>query len=228
MGDSETTEENNISVGGATSDDCGSDEPLHHDAYKVIVMGDGGVGKSAITIALTQKQFITEYDPTIENAYTFSLTVEERICMLSILDTAGQEEFSAMREAYFRQGHGFLLVWSVADRASFDVAQQLYTKILRVKESDTFPTVMCANKVDVGPGDRVVTRIEGEEFAKKSNAPYFETSAKTNQNIEASFEALVRYIRVFTNQAPAAPVEARPAPTPKPHKRKPRGLCILL
>ena len=65
----------------------------HIPVYMVVVVGDGAVGKSAITIQLTQKTFITTYDPTIENAYRQSLTVDDRLYVLDILDTAGQEEY---------------------------------------------------------------------------------------------------------------------------------------
>lgn len=66
-----------------------------------------------------------------------------------VLDTAGQEEFSAMREQYMRSGEGFLLVYSVADRSSFDELPRLHRQILRVKDRDEFPMLMVANKADL-------------------------------------------------------------------------------
>ena len=68
---------------------------------------------------------------------------------LIVLDTAGQEEFSAMREQYMRSGEGFLLVYSVADRSSFDELPRLHRQILRVKDRDEFPMLMVANKADL-------------------------------------------------------------------------------
>ena len=65
----------------------------HVPVYMVVVVGDGAVGKSAITIQLTQKTFVSTYDPTIENAYRQSLTVDGQLYVLDILDTAGQEEY---------------------------------------------------------------------------------------------------------------------------------------
>lgn len=65
----------------------------------------------------------------------------------AVLDTAGQEEFSAMREQYMRSGEGFLLVYSVADRASFDEIYKFHRQILRVKDRDEFPMLMIGNKV---------------------------------------------------------------------------------
>lgn len=104
------------------------------------------------------------------------MAVDNQICVLDILDTAGQEEFSAMREAYFRQGQGFLIVWSVADRNSFEAAAEFHRKILRVKEKENgnFPMVFLGNKVDLPPSERVVSEAEGRAFAKQCGVPYLE------------------------------------------------------
>ena len=66
--------------------------------YKVVVVGGGGVGKSALTCQLVQNHFIADYDPTIEDSYRKQVTIDEETCLLEILDTAGQEEYSAMRD----------------------------------------------------------------------------------------------------------------------------------
>ncbi|KAH3742810.1 Ras GTPase [Pelomyxa schiedti] len=205
------------------------DDGKKFDNYKVVLIGEGGVGKSAMTIVFTQDMFITEYDPTIENVYQKNITVDEQICVLDILDTAGQEEFSSMREAYFRQGHGFLLVWSVIDRFSFTAAAESYKKILRVKESESYPIVFCANKADM-TATRCVTQAEGEAFAKNSgNCPYYETSAKLRQNIDAVFYQLVREMRKYTSGHTdlVADGESRPEYVSKKQKKK-RGKCAFL
>ncbi|GFS31787.1 ras-related protein R-Ras2 [Trichonephila inaurata madagascariensis] len=83
--------------------------------YKLVVVGGGGVGKSALTIRFIQSYFVVDYDPTIEDSYTKQCVIDGQVARLDILDTAGQEEFSAMREQYMRSGEGFLLVFSVTD-----------------------------------------------------------------------------------------------------------------
>uniref|UniRef100_A0A4W5RC75 RAS related 2 n=1 Tax=Hucho hucho TaxID=62062 RepID=A0A4W5RC75_9TELE len=88
------------------------------EKYRLVVVGGGGVGKSALTIQFIQSYFVTDYDPTIEDSYTKQCVIDERAARLDILDTAGQEEFGAMREQYMRTGEGFLLVFSVTDRGS--------------------------------------------------------------------------------------------------------------
>eukprot|EP01105_Mastigella_eilhardi_P021823 TRINITY_DN5313_c0_g1_i1.p1 TRINITY_DN5313_c0_g1~~TRINITY_DN5313_c0_g1_i1.p1 ORF type:complete len:212 (+),score=70.57 TRINITY_DN5313_c0_g1_i1:46-636(+) len=172
----------------------------HVELYKIVIVGDGGVGKSAITIQLTQNHFIVEYDPTIENSYRKTINIDnEGVCVLDILDTAGQEEYSAMRDQYFRTGHGFIIVYSVVDQSSFASVSNYRLQILRVKEQETYPMVFCANKVDCTT-DRVVSTADGSNLAKSIKVPYLETSAKTRLNIENAFIAIVREIIAWKKQ----------------------------
>ena len=85
----------------------------------------GGVGKSALTIQLIQNHFVEEYDPTIEDSYRKQVVIDGETCLLNILDTAGQEEFSAMRDQYMRTGEGFLIVFAVNNAKSFDDITQV-------------------------------------------------------------------------------------------------------
>merc|ERR1711879_576935 len=110
--------------------------------HKIVVLGGGGVGKSALTIRLVTNNFLDEYDPTIEDSYRKQLIIDERTALLDILDTAGQEEFSSMQDQWMRDGRGFLLVYSITDQNSFDEAMQLYDKILRCKDATDVPVVL--------------------------------------------------------------------------------------
>lgn len=79
-------------------------------------------------------------------------------CCVVVLDTAGQEEFSAMREQYMRSGEGFLLVYAVTDKASFDEMYKFHRQILRVKDRDEFPMLMVGNKADL-EHQRLVSKL---------------------------------------------------------------------
>jgi len=162
--------------------------------YKLVILGEGGVGKSALTIQLTQNHFITEYDPTIENSYRKQVNIDEEICMLDILDTAGQEEYSAMRDQYIRSGQGFIIVYSITSRPSFDNLGSFYDQILRVKDEESYPTVVLGNKCDLEK-DREVATIEGKTFSEGIGAPFCETSAKNRINVEEGFYQLVRQVK---------------------------------
>merc|ERR1712188_139359 len=120
--------------------------PFIMTEYKLVIVGGGGVGKSALTIQLIQNNFIEEYDPTIEDSYRKQVTIDDETCLLDILDTAGQEEYSAMRDQYMRTGQGFLIVYSITSRSSFDEVAQFRDQILRVKDADKVPIVIVGNK----------------------------------------------------------------------------------
>ena len=101
-----------------------------------IELSAGGVGKSALTIQLIQNHFVDEYDPTIEDSYRKQVVIDGETCLLDILDTAGQEEYSAMRDQYMRTGEGFLLVFAVNNAKSFEDISQYREQIKRVKDAE--------------------------------------------------------------------------------------------
>ncbi|CCH59018.1 hypothetical protein TBLA_0B01750 [Henningerozyma blattae CBS 6284] len=162
--------------------------------YKLVVVGGGGVGKSALTIRLIQSHFVDEYDPTIEDSYRKQVVIDDKVTILDILDTAGQEEYSAMREQYMRTGEGFLLVYSVTSRNSFEELMNYYQQIQRVKDTDYVPIMVVGNKSDLEI-ERQVTFEEGMTMAKQMNSPFLETSAKEAINVEDAFYNLVRLVR---------------------------------
>lgn len=163
--------------------------------YKIVVVGDGGVGKSALTIQFFQKMFVEDYDPTIEDSYIQHTEIDRQWCILDVLDTAGQEEFSAMREQYMRKGDAFLLVYSVTDKASFMNIKNFHTLILRVKDKDNYPMILVANKVDL-VHLRQVSQEQGQDLANMLKIPYIETSAKNPPvNVDKAFHEVVRIIR---------------------------------
>merc|ERR1711991_487786 len=169
--------------------------------YKLVVVGGGGVGKSALTIQLIQNHFVDEYDPTIEDSYRKQVIIDNETCLLDILDTAGQEEYLAMqyREQYMRAGEGFLCVYAITSRWSFDEIQGFHDEIFCVKDSDRVPVIIVGNKCDL-ESERQVSASEGEELAKSFNVPFLETSAKTRVNVEEAFYKLVREIRTMKKE----------------------------
>jgi GTPase KRas protein len=163
--------------------------------YKLVVVGGGGVGKSALTIQLINHHFMDEYDPTIEDSYRKQVEIDGQTCLLDILDTAGQEEFSAMRDQYMRTGQGFLMVYSITSRSSFEEITSFREQILRVKEDEKVGMVLVGNKCDLESA-RVVATSEGADLAKSFNCKFMESSAKARINVEESFFQLVREIRL--------------------------------
>ncbi|KAK6009436.1 Ras family protein, partial [Ostertagia ostertagi] len=89
--------------------------------FKVVVLGSGGVGKSALTVQFVSSTFIEKYDPTIEDFYRKEIEVDGQPCVLEILDTAGTEQFSSMRDLYIKNGQ----VWHTFQFFYFYAGQQL-------------------------------------------------------------------------------------------------------
>jgi len=197
-----------------------NDKSNYSSTYKLVVVGGGGVGKSAITIQFIQSYFVTDYDPTIEDSYTKQCVIDDVPAKLDILDTAGQEEFSAMREQYMRSGEGFLLVFSVTDHSTFEDIFKFHRQILRVKDRDEFPMLMVGNKADLDQ-QRAVSVEEAQNLARQLKIPYIECSAKLRMNVDQAFHELVRIVRKFQ-------LSERPPLKPNYKKNKKKMLPFVI
>jgi len=163
---------------------------------KIAVIGPGGVGKSAITLQYVQGRFVVEYDPTIEDAYRKRVVIDAETCSLDILDTAGQEDYIALRGQWMQERQGFVLVYSVTERRTFEDLRSFYNQLLQIHDNKCPPLVMLANKSDAPEDQKKVTKTEGQDLAKTfDNAIFLETSAKTGFNIDLAFTKLVREVR---------------------------------
>ncbi|KAG9254549.1 ras family-domain-containing protein [Emericellopsis atlantica] len=188
--------------------------------YKLVVLGDGGVGKTALTIQLCMQHFIETYDPTIEDSYRKQVVIDGQSCMLEVLDTAGQEEYTALRDQWIRDGEGFVLVYSISSRSSFGRIKRFHHQIQRVKESVASspsypgsplavaapgsgappPIMLVGNKSD-RVTEREVSTQEGHALARELGCEFVEASAKNCINVEKAFYDVVRIIRRLRQQS---------------------------
>jgi len=186
--------------------------------FKVIVMGAGGVGKSAISVQFVQGMFVEKYDPTIEDSYRKQVEVEGEEYMLEILDTAGSEQFGSTRDIYMKNGNGFVLVYSIISTSSMHDLASIHEQILLAKDADEVPIVLVGNKCDLDD-QRVVSQAEGEKLAKEFKAIFIESSAKENVNIRKIFNHVVTEIlRIQKANQPDIPEK----------KPKKKGGCTIL
>jgi Ras-related protein Rap-1B len=111
--------------------------------------------------------------------------------MLEILDTAGTEQFVAMRDLYMKTGQGFLLVFSIASRTSFEELETLRDDIIRIKDDEDIPIVIVGNKADL-EDQRAVDRAKAFSLSQRWSAPYYEASARTRTNVDEAFIDLCR------------------------------------
>ncbi|KAI9899276.1 hypothetical protein N3K66_005737 [Trichothecium roseum] len=176
--------------------------------HKVVILGDGGVGKTGFAIQMSLGQFVDTYDPTIEDSYQKRIVVDGVPCKLDILDTAGQEEYTALRYQWIRDGDAFILMYSISSRSSLKRVRGLYRQIQRVKESAgsskgshgvpweplPIPIVLVGNKADLILG-REVSIEEGSSVATSLGVDFLEASAKEFHNVEESFFNLIRLLR---------------------------------
>ena len=134
---------------------------------------------------------------------------------MEILDTAGQEEYKALRDSYMRTADGFLMVYSVIDRKTFEEVQEFYEQILRVKDCDKAPMVLVGNKCDL-ESERCIRTEESKLYAKQLGIPMIETSARQRLHVDDAFLELVREVR-----------KSKPNPDEILKKKKNKACSIL-
>jgi len=197
------------------------------NVYKLVLVGVGGVGKSCLTIQYISNKFVDDYDPTLEDSYRKQVSIDGEECILDIFDTAGQEDFSAVRDQYMRTGDGFLCVYSITMQASFDEAVNLHEHILRVKDSEEVPFVLVGNKCDLEE-DREIPTEKGQKLSEELGCKFMEASAKTRLNVVEAFEDLVKEIKRFRKRyaGDAEPGDGEKGKAKKPVKKKRR--CTVL
>lgn len=184
-----------------------------HREYRCVVMGGGGVGKSALTVRYTSGPFVSTYDPTVEDSYIKHIEYDGFACTLDIMDTAGQENYRALTESYIKKGQSFMIVFSVVSKISFEYAKKVKNDVLKVKEEfPDSPMVFVGNKIDLIT-EREVNDEEAEAWVKRETAVpgdgkpagrmlYIPTSAKDNTNVATAFETLIRLTNEFRNAHP--------------------------
>jgi len=165
-------------------------------SYKIVVIGAGGVGKSCFTIQLISGTFVETYDPTLEDSYRKQMTIDNEEAILNIYDTAGQEDFSAVRDQYIRIGEGFVCMYSVTTDASFQEVRNLREKLLNITDDEHIPCVLVGNKCDLNE-DREVQTATGQALANEFGWKFLEASAKTKLNVVEAFEEIVKSIRAY-------------------------------
>jgi len=170
-------------------------------SHKIVVLGDGGVGKSALTVQYVSHIFLNFHDPTIEDVYQTQRTIDGETCLLNILDTAGQEELqTALNEQYLHQGDGYIAVYSITDLQSFQRLRSHVNSLKKLKNFERIPLVLVGNKIDLF-GERQVSTTEGMALAKELGCPFYEASAANTINVDHVFSGVVRRIRLHQTEA---------------------------
>ncbi|CAH0383627.1 unnamed protein product [Bemisia tabaci] len=162
---------------------------------KIIILGDSGVGKTALMNQYVNKKFSNQYKATIGADFlTKEVMVDNRIVTLQIWDTAGQERFQSLGVAFYRGADGCILVFdttSMNSFASLDAWRDEFLIQSSPKNTENFPFVVLGNKIDLE--NRAVSTKRAQKWCQtKNNIPYFETSAKEAVNVEQAFETIAK------------------------------------
>ncbi|KAH8205632.1 hypothetical protein TruAng_000126 [Truncatella angustata] len=165
--------------------------PMKAERPAVTLLGSKADVLTFVTAQFVHNEWIESYDPTIEDSYRTQVSVDGRQVVLEILDTAGTEQFVAMRDLYMKTGQGFLLVFSIASASSLAELQGLRDEIIRIKDDENVPIVICGNKADL-EDQRNVPRTKGFSLSQRWGAPYYESSARTRTNVDEVFVDLCR------------------------------------
>ena len=175
---------------------------MQAEEFKVGLFGDGGVGKTSTCLQFYENIFQDEIDPTIEFNFRKQMLVDDLICILQADDVLYPCDFyHAFRERHITDLNGFILMYSITCKRSFDAISDYYHTIKQVKDSNNFPTILLGNKCDYETM-RQVSVEEGEELARLLNCPFYEISAKYRINIVESFTDIVREIRILFGSTP--------------------------
>ncbi|XP_068647398.1 ras-related protein RABC1-like [Aristolochia californica] len=168
-----------------------SQAPEFDYLFKLLLIGDSGVGKSSLLLRFTSDTF-EDLSPTIGVDFKIKMvTLGGKRLKLAIWDTAGQERFRTLTSSYYRGAQGIIMVYDVTRRETFTNLSDIWAK-----EIDLYSTnqdcikMLVGNKVDK-ESERVVTKKEGIDFAREYGCLFLECSAKTQVNVEQCFEELV-------------------------------------
>lgn len=148
---------------------------------KLAVVGYPAVGKSSMTTCFVEDRFVENYDPTIENTFHKTIKINNVSFVTDIVDTAGMDEYSSFSRAASVGVHGYVLVYAISSRASFEKLEPIYEKLVNMLGIEP-PRVLVGSMSDLDFARRVSVE-EGQALALKWKCPFIECSAKHNANV---------------------------------------------
>ncbi|CAM9416391.1 unnamed protein product [Lampetra fluviatilis] len=170
---------------------------------KLLVLGDSGVGKSSLLCQYTEGRFHDKYVTTVgidfrEKRVTYTSEGAEGTAKqtkrvhLQLWDTAGQERFRSLTTAFFRDAMGFLVIFDLTSEQTFLNVRNWLNQLQMHAYCESPDIVLCGNKSDLS--EHNITQKQAKEFAEKHGMPYFETSARTGNNVVPAVETLLGLI----------------------------------
>jgi len=173
----------------------GDDMTTYDYIFKILLVGDSGVGKSCLLLRYTDNSFSETFISTIGVDFKIkTIVVDGKTVKLQIWDTAGQERFKTITSSYYRGSHGIFVVYDITDPVSFNNVRVWLNEIAKYMQQEDYKVLLVGNKADQ-VSSRAVQRSEAEEYANQLDCQFFETSAKENSNVEQIFQALSKSLK---------------------------------
>eukprot|EP01083_Nonionella_stella_P020595 57112_1 len=167
-----------------------SRRPKKKVLVKIIIIGESGVGKTAILHQYVMDKFIQEHKATIGADFlTKEINVEDKVVTLQMWDTAGQERFQSLGNSFYRGADACVMVYDITDENSFKEIDSWRSKFIRqanIEHPRKYPFLLLGNKTDLDER-RKVSRNQGDNYARDNSMEFAETSAMTGQHIEKAF-----------------------------------------
>jgi len=168
--------------------------PEYDYLFKLLLIGDSGVGKSSLLLRFADDTYAESYISTIGVDFKIrTIELDGKTIKLQIWDTAGQERFRTITSSYYRGAHGIIIVYDVTDLDSFNNVKQWLKEIDRYA-SENVNKLLVGNKSDLAD-KRAVAQAEAKAFAEELGVKFLETSAKNSINVEDAFMTMAREIK---------------------------------
>eukprot|EP00730_Choanoeca_flexa_P000278 TRINITY_DN10128_c0_g1_i1.p1 TRINITY_DN10128_c0_g1~~TRINITY_DN10128_c0_g1_i1.p1 ORF type:complete len:203 (+),score=62.80 TRINITY_DN10128_c0_g1_i1:113-721(+) len=175
--------------------------PEYDYLFKLLLIGDSGVGKSCLLLRFADDTYTESYISTIGVDFKIrTIELDGKTIKLQIWDTAGQERFRTITSSYYRGAHGIIVVYDVTDKDSFDNVKQWLQEIERYA-CENVNKLLVGNKSDLTT-KKVVDYATAKDFAEEKGIPFLETSAKNASNVEQAFLTMAAEIK--TRMGPSA------------------------
>jgi len=180
---------------------------------KILIMGEGEVGKSSLLSQYVKKKFSSDYHVTMGADFEKKeIVIDDRPVTLQIWDLAGKDRYRSIISSYYQGSHGCILVYDVNNAETFDKLGGLRDDFLAsiyVDDPNAFPCVVVGNKVDMG--SRAVSTESAQEWCKsKGDIPFFETSALDGTNVEEVFMTIARNALAHKENVKPIPYDSLP------------------
>jgi len=193
------------------AEDVGFPKTTYDLLFRLVMIGDSGVGKTALLLRYADETFEPSFISTIGIDFRIkTITVEGKRIKLQIWDTAGQEQFHSVATSYFRNAHGILLVYDVCSAQSFMQVTRWMDRVTKMAPA-TIRMVLVGNKCDAEDSVRVIEKSKGEALAKELDIPFMETSAKIDYNVDVVFELLTMMVLEVVTSTAAVETQEDPA-----------------